>query len=394
MSIVRFLVMILIFLFFSCNNKKKVDYLDDYKSIVLDSLKVETNINYTSIFKSVIALPLETNDLCLIGEISQIDFTDNEIFILDMHVSKSLFVFNKKGQFLRKIGERGKGPGEYIQFSSFSIDYDRQMIFALDHSTRKIIQYTFEGVFVNEFFCSENSRPYQISVNDGYIYIDHFPFQKEKKENLLKIFDYNWNLINECFQFPDYNHGFSQLLAVGSAFSKSRSGVKYCKPFSDTIFNLENQKISPSFVFFTNVLVDSKEMKNINTNEGPKRGYFAYRGFKGANNYFECDSLIIFKFINKYSCNYLYWPKHNITKVANRLLDDMTLYDISKQFIGCVDNHVVSYVIGEDITSLIKKIESNSISISISGSFDINELTSNNNPVLLFYDCREKVVDN
>jgi len=54
---------------------------------------------------------LENHPEALMGIITRIDCIDNHIFILKQDQSQELLVFSADGKFLRKICNKGKGPG-------------------------------------------------------------------------------------------------------------------------------------------------------------------------------------------------------------------------------------------------------------------------------------------
>ena len=61
-------------------------------------------------------IPLETPEGCLIGSVDQLAMTDDAIFILESDQEHGgMYVFDKDGRFVTRIGNRGRGPGEYNQ---------------------------------------------------------------------------------------------------------------------------------------------------------------------------------------------------------------------------------------------------------------------------------------
>jgi len=87
---------------------------DNTQSINIDSLKKEDNINLSSEFKKVKTIILETNKNSLIGSVNSIQVYGDKIFILDRDKSNGIFVFNKTGKFIQRIGNAGQGPGEIL----------------------------------------------------------------------------------------------------------------------------------------------------------------------------------------------------------------------------------------------------------------------------------------
>jgi hypothetical protein len=65
-------------------------------------------------------IPLETTDSNLIKNITKVVFYRDEFYIKDIY--EGLFVFDTTGHFIRKIGRKGSGPGEYGYISDFCIN--------------------------------------------------------------------------------------------------------------------------------------------------------------------------------------------------------------------------------------------------------------------------------
>jgi len=105
------------------------------------------------IFKEILILPLETSDSCFIGKITKVKKTKDYIFILAKNSGENtgtdLLVFKTNGDFIRKVGRNGKGPGEYTNIQDFCVAEGNGGIFVLDLD--KIIEYDIQGKFVKAY---------------------------------------------------------------------------------------------------------------------------------------------------------------------------------------------------------------------------------------------------
>lgn len=122
-----------------------------------------------SIFSDYQFIVLETNENCLISDPQKVVIKNQNIFIQDFN--KSLFMFGLDGKFKKKIGEQGRGPGEYLQLAAFEID-DNNNIYILDY--HKIIQFSPEGTFINSQNLNLSSKSFQCwpeqfkKIDSGY----------------------------------------------------------------------------------------------------------------------------------------------------------------------------------------------------------------------------------
>lgn len=86
----------------------------------------------------------------LIGKIGRILFFENVIYIHD-EMTDRLIAFTRKGKYLFKIDEKGKGPMEYLKLTDFSIDKNRRFILIYDSYGHKLLKFSIdEHKFVEE----------------------------------------------------------------------------------------------------------------------------------------------------------------------------------------------------------------------------------------------------
>jgi hypothetical protein len=72
-----------------------------------------TKLSLSEIAEDMVFIPLETTEKCLIGRIRSIHFSNDYLVIIDAEPNQIL-LFDKAGKFIRTIGSRGQGPGEYL----------------------------------------------------------------------------------------------------------------------------------------------------------------------------------------------------------------------------------------------------------------------------------------
>jgi hypothetical protein len=110
--LIDFLLLIIISTVLSCTKKQ-----DSVYYVNLDSPGTQTLDEF---IRSVQLIPLETTDESLIKNITKVIFYDNLYYVKDIY--EGLFVFDTTGHFIRKIGSKGSGPGEYGYISDFCIN--------------------------------------------------------------------------------------------------------------------------------------------------------------------------------------------------------------------------------------------------------------------------------
>ena len=91
---------------------------------------------------SVLVVPLETKDDCLIGEITYLVYQNHKIYVGD-NMSKAVYVFDEKGKLLSTLRKE-----EYLDISAFTVHDSQLLIY--DNMKRKIFFYQEDGDFLYE----------------------------------------------------------------------------------------------------------------------------------------------------------------------------------------------------------------------------------------------------
>jgi hypothetical protein len=139
-----------VFLNFSCVQSKNENYPIHNNNVVDININPNEKLrNFGDFIKNVDYVRLETNDSCLIGEISKTIITDSTIIICDMKYSLAIYIFDLNGNFKCKIEKKGKGPEEYSSIYDVSISFDGS-IWIFDMDGRKILEYAQTGEYISK----------------------------------------------------------------------------------------------------------------------------------------------------------------------------------------------------------------------------------------------------
>lgn len=179
-------------LLLSCNSSTKptVATLD-----IGRILKNNSNRVFQGIMEVESIIPLETTDSSLLSEIRKIIAVDNLLFILD--IDGNLKLFDMQGNFIRKLGQKGEGPGEYPALTDFAIDRDREEV--LINSVQKVLIYDYEGNFKRAINLADDNLQVFTYCNNNLYYI--FPDKSYPNEiesaTLITVLDLDGNLQKE-----------------------------------------------------------------------------------------------------------------------------------------------------------------------------------------------------
>jgi len=219
------------------------------KSMLPYNIDLEKDIgNIKSIPLSTIGskleyIPLETDPDCLIETISNVSVTDSFIFVSDYD---RLLLFDINGNYIRQIGTKGRGPGEYTSVGDFIIDNEQREIYIL--SSRMVLVYDFEGRFKRDFNLDFPGRQFIMDKDDNLIL--HPIILPQPTEEPV----YSWYILNKDgtirTKIPN------TLKRVNGGFIVSHSplyiynGTPHFMEFGvDTLFNYFNNEKMPYVIF-------------------------------------------------------------------------------------------------------------------------------------------------
>ncbi|MGY6520207.1 MAG: 6-bladed beta-propeller [Mongoliitalea sp.] len=145
--------------------------------IVID-VDTSVKLNYSDIFESLEIIPLESTHELLVGDIDQVLFAENRIFIVDENKTKSLFIFDGSGKLVKRIESKGLGPGELFKPTSAQVlDKENQLVI-FDGRQGKCMFYDYDGNFLHEIRYKDWLATYDWIYHRG-----HFYFYSENGED-------------------------------------------------------------------------------------------------------------------------------------------------------------------------------------------------------------------
>lgn len=296
MYIFRNIILVALVFLYGCNGKDtntKFKGPSQFKTIMVSQnpslIQIDIpeeelfqELSKSSILDSVWHVKLETNEQSLFGAIDQLIVYDGSIFILDTSNTNSLLEFNLDGKFIKKYGKIGKGPGEYLNPTSFGIDKKENRLILFDNAMSKILFFNRDGSFYKAeklgFYTSElcvfNSEKILLnnrkSTNAGTIpeiYAHYLTMIDFKAQILSKALPYDEDIIN--FRYH-----------TNQDFFMSENEVLYHPALNDTIYTVTETKIRPKYVLnFGNKKLPLDFDKNI-------KFYDFEQKYKGKNSHF------------------------------------------------------------------------------------------------------------
>ncbi len=190
--------------------------------------------DFYDVVKDIEYVPLEMTEESVVGGVLMIKFYKNYILFLDEQ-TKSIFIFDDKGKYIRKISRVGLGPGEYISINAFCVHPKTGMI-TIAASFRKIITYSFDLKEFKEY----NDTPEVVEIeqfNNGC-----YAITSTQKEANLYILDANMKIVLKGLANP-----FQYTSILNRSFTKFGDTILCRLPtyYNDTIYQITPNSFRP-----------------------------------------------------------------------------------------------------------------------------------------------------
>jgi hypothetical protein len=232
------IVLIFVFGIFSCT-KHQQDQI-----YINPALFKITEIQLSEYAEDVQYIPLSFE--IPIKSIRAIDFCDNFIFIGTG--TEGMLVYNNDGSLYKKIGNKGRGPGEYYSVNSFSIDPKNKLVYLLDAGpSAKIMVYTFNGVFKYEFSNAHLNGVFQkIVFQNERLYLFEIVIAGSATYDWVEIDLHGEVISKKINSIPKFSTMATLMINPIYLFN---GGIGYWNQYNDTIFCIKNSKNSARLFF-------------------------------------------------------------------------------------------------------------------------------------------------
>lgn len=191
----NYFLLFLILFSYQCTSPSSSNYEND-NGVQIKFSCIESQS--TSILKDINFVKLETDNDILLGDITQIEVFQDDIFIL---CSSGLYVFDLSGNYVRSIQHIGNGPGEFLSPYSFWID-KKEHVFILDRQLNRLQKYDAIGLnFVESVTMPYDSPIGFAKIPEKDIFIYYYPLRPSKgvEDNQIIIADKKGEIISELY---------------------------------------------------------------------------------------------------------------------------------------------------------------------------------------------------
>ena len=243
-------------LFFSCENKQQsketVNSIEYPIHIPFENaIGLERDLKLSDIADSVRFIPLETTDASLLNRIIRGGLLKSSKYWF-LYSYKSVYQFTDNGKFVRTIGSRGNGPGEYTSVACIDINETLGHIYILSPG-KNINVYDMEtGVYLYTRKAPSFSSWAFAMINDSVSACFQYNLNGQEKNRIL-VANANGDTIKA---FPrsdlfEIKTDYVSLLHFDDDryMFHYKDMVCYKEYYNDTLFVVTSDSLNPRYIF-------------------------------------------------------------------------------------------------------------------------------------------------
>lgn len=404
------LFIILPIILFSCKNETRFTNKSSAFVANLDSVK-ESEFKYSDLYGKVTAIVLDNKEV-LLNEISKMLVFKDKLYLLDRS-SQGIYAFRKDGSFVRKFGNIGAAPDEYVSCNDFAINTDAGEVYVYDTYKNMIHKYdVHSGSYKGNIHIEKGVEIDYIAYNSGYLYAAQTNDRNEggkKPYYLLHQIDIeSGEQIAEWLDAKSYNKGWNDEFFHGNIFYRIRENEDlFVLGLMDSIMCIKEGKVqsflaveSERFVREEDILEEEKVATSDPVVQGRRmmsmQQRFATQGkYHQIYNVFAHNDIVYFSCMGGvYSYLVQYDRKKQTTSIHSRMRNDV-LYQVIPNHSQipaflCTDETGGYYCVPNENQAQLKHFaEEGNISEKMINREGIEKLDEDSNPLILYYEYKD-----
>lgn len=190
--------------------------------------------------------------------INDVKATDDYIFVLTQDDERML-VYDKDGWFIRQIGRRGRGHGEYISARSFDILPEKEEIYLCGEFADEITVYSFSGEFRRKISTQCMALDFAVKSDGHMLFFTEYGGAKTNYQRGVFETDADGNFLKMIYALPD-DYNYYRNYKVFTHISADEIG---CMGFEDEdyIYHIKGDSVYKPYRIKTDIKMDEKVLR-------------------------------------------------------------------------------------------------------------------------------------
>lgn len=236
-----------IFTLLACSQEVASEKAEIDEAVIIKAdIENANTIDLQSIVDSFTIISLTPPEQYILGEAVKIIEGHYGILISDSR--QQLSYFTSDGSWVYTINAKGKGPGEYIDISDFTVSSNKE-IFILDTNQRKVIKYNLlSGKYLTEYSLNIVPRPLGFEYTEKNSFIFYCGIADDQDATT----QYHFFETNETFdmlveKYMPYQKGTSVNFLPQRGIQRVENRIHLLPIYEQTIFELDNSSLHPIY---------------------------------------------------------------------------------------------------------------------------------------------------
>ena len=256
LSITAFAVLVLA----SCRNKASI-YYGDAEVIEIPKTVTESIFDIAENYRYV-TLDVGDNLAAAIGGIDKVRVFRDKIYVMDIFTANKLLIFDKDGTFLKKVSRKGKGPREYVELTTFEIDYHKEEILLKDNVGGKVLVFNLDGDYKHTFECSIWSDGIAVLPNGNIVHgISGLPIHNIEVGSYKLIICDSENNILERHIDADVLFSYTSQNFLNPGFDGT---ITFAPQFMNDVFRVSKDGVEHIYTINFTDMLDIKDIPELN----------------------------------------------------------------------------------------------------------------------------------
>lgn len=228
--------------------------LSDLSTSLIMNVNPERNqlVKLSDIIDNWEIIALSSFPEALLGYPRKVVNFEDKLFFYDPSVVQNVMVFDTAGNYINRIGRRGKAPDELINLNGFTVDFEKRHV-VLGDNGQYIKRYDFDGKLVSSI---ENKLFYRdieiIDNNIAFVTAKLTNFSNRTGEPVsfnLWVQDTVSKEFNVYFpyDYAVFPNGVSTN-EVFTSFFKIEDQLFYNQGLNDTIYRIDAKEVFPGYI--------------------------------------------------------------------------------------------------------------------------------------------------
>lgn len=386
----------------SCESTRGVINKKPSYTIDLDKIPKKDNEFFSTLFKSAGIIVLETTDNSLLTKVDKVDCLNDFLFVLER--GNGVFLFNKSGKFIKRIGKKGSGPGEYISPADMTLDLKKQKLYLLDSQTQRILKYSISGAYETSFkIKNEKTFSNRILYFNNKIYTNLYsPGEDENRFLLSKVDIPSGDRTTFWLEARQYSEGWNEKLNTSQHpfIDQYSSNPKFLQLFMNTIFEIREDGLQPYITIESTHLVTEDFLNSQSSAKSPSEIFSELNHsdrIYSISNYIESSNYIYFNYFIGESLYIVLYDKMKKSAFITQGMKNDLLYtnnsgpQLFPNFISTDGTRVYSVEMYDNFSRdmFMRDVQLGRISSKTKGFDRLKEISEDSNPIIVYYELKD-----